>query len=533
MHTIDTDVLVIGGGAAGMRAAIAARQAGLNVALLYKGGGNCTAVAAGGFAAVLPQTGTDSMEKHFENTLANGKGLANEKLVRILVQRGPAALQTILSWGVKFYTHADGTMRPFRSGGHSEPRTYRCLNGNVGQFFRSMSRRMLDIGVVPLRNYTVMNLIRHGGRVCGACGVDSHMMPFVVRAKSVVLATGGFGGAYKCTTNPQGITGEGYEMGYEAGCTLADLEFVQFMPTTFAYPEALVGKIINDTLRGEGAVMRNGSGERFMSVYDPVYGDMAGRDILSLAIALEVAAGRGTAHKGVYLDAKAVAPHIVSESFGGTAGLLRMDIDPSRDMLEVTPSVHFTCGGIVIDEQCGTGVEGLFAVGEVSAGIHGANRLGANALTETLVFGEIAGEAAASYAAEVPTFLSVHDALFESYVKGSAKGVINTQKLCSALEFIRTLFWDAVGVVRSEEPLHEAETLFLDKADDIMQEPAGLFTLQENIQRERLAKMARLGAKVARAARLRRESRGTHYRTDFAKLDGVYNRHFEFKVEPQ
>lgn len=529
MQTVMTDVLVIGGGSAGMRAALSAREAGAEVALAYKSGGNCTSMAAGSFAAVMPGAQDDSLEEYYDNTLKAGRGLGDPHLVRVLVERGGEVLNTLMSWGVKFYTHEDGSLKRFRSGGHSRERVYRCPDGKIGQFFKTLSHRMLDAGVRPLRNCQVLELLLDNGRVCGACGADSEGRPLLIRAKAVILASGGFAGTYKNTSGPKAIAGEGLEMAYEAGGALKGLEFVQFMPTGLAYPPQLAGRPVSDPLRGAGAVLRDASGERFMHKYDPIYGDVAGRDIVSIAIVTEVAQGRGTPHGGAYLDATALEPQKIMESYGGVGRLQQLGIDPCTQMLEVTPAAHFSCGGIAIDAQGFTGVDGLYAAGEVCAGIHGANRLGASALPETLVFGDIAGKSAALFAQKTPGGNGAPSETFSRLVRDSAPDRPLSGSLNEHAARVRALFWDGIGVVRSEESLADAEKDLSGIAEELSRASCALCSFSENLERELLAKTARLGCKAAYAARQRRESRGTHYRSDFPHTSEEFNRHIEFR----
>jgi aspartate oxidase len=531
VRSLETDVLVIGGGSAGMCAALAAREAGASVALAYKIGGNCTSVAAGGFAAVLPGVTDDSVENHYENTIQAGLGLADPRLVEILTRQAGAELQKVISWGVEYYTSDDGSLRRFRSGGHNAARTYRCRGGNVVGFFRTLHKRVQTSGIELLKNCALVRLLFSDGRVRGAWGMDDDGQPLKVTAKAVVLATGGYAGAYSNRSAPSGLTGEGLEMAHEVGGTLMDLEFVQFMPTTIAYPPEFHGSIVNDTLRGEGAAIYNSENERFMLRYDPRYGDCAGRASLTIAIATEVAEGRGSPHGGAFLDATALDEKTIFESFGCARRLIAWGIDPRTTRIEITPAAHFTCGGVAIDEHCSTGVPGLYAVGEASAGVHGANRLGANALSETLVFGDIAGGEAARCAQGIVGALGVADPIQKLWLERSLRdGDEGQSAMLDATEGeIKRLFWDNLGVVRSEAPLRSALARLEGLADALDAAGPEAYTYRENVRRERLRKMARLGAKVASAALEREETRGSHYRIDFKATDDALTRHISFR----
>jgi len=531
VRTVEADVLVIGGGSAGMCSALAARAAGASVVLAYKTGGNCTSVAAGGFAAVLPGVTDDSVESHYENTMQASLGFADPRLVTLLTRRAGSELRKIIAWGVEFYKTEDGALRRFRSGGHNAARTYRCRGGNVVGFYRILRKQVQEAGVGLLRNCALVRLLRRDGCVCGAWGMDDEGRPLKVQAKAVVLASGGFAGAYANCSAPSGLTGEGLEMAYEAGGALMDLEFIQFMPTTIAYPPEFHGRIVNDTLRGEGAAIYNSENERFMLRYDPKFGDFAGRDSLTIAIATEVAEGRGTPHGGAYLDATALDEKTIFESFGCARRLIAWGIDPRTTRIEVTPAAHFTCGGVVIDERCSTGVPGLYAVGEASAGVHGANRLGANALSETLVFGDIAGGEAAKYAQGVHGAAVADDPVQGLWLERSRpEGGDSDRWLLDAAEAeIKRLFWENIGVVRSQKPLQSAQVRLQSLSDALDARAPAAYTYADNVRRERIRKMARLGLKVASAALERTETRGSHCRYDFKGKDEALTRHISFK----
>ncbi|MEG2119892.1 MAG: FAD-binding protein, partial [Pseudoflavonifractor sp.] len=396
---LQADVLVLGGGGAGLCSALAAVEGGASVTLVYKHGGNSTAVAAGGFAVVTEGSESDSAECFISDALRSGAQLASPALLRTLADNASRAIETITGWGVEFYRNPDGSYRRFRSGGHTNPRSLRCATGRGSDAYRVMLDRARAKGVRIVRNTVITELLKDGDRIVGAACLGEDGAPLVILAKSVILATGGMGALYEHTTNTPGLTGEGYFMAHEAGCRLRDMEFVQFMPTTIAYPPQFSGKLVNDTLRGEGAYLLNAAGERFMAGYAPQFMEVAGRDILSIAIATEILAGRGSPHGGVYLDARHIPQAAMLQSFGAAKAMRVAGIDPCRDLIEVVPAAHFSCGGVVIDAECRTGVDGLFAVGEVTGGIHGANRLGATALTENVVFGQIAGSNAAKDAA--------------------------------------------------------------------------------------------------------------------------------------
>lgn len=535
---VRTDVLIVGGGAAGLCAAIAAAEEGRKALVLFKSGGNATTRAAGGFAAVMPgPSADDSVRMHVENTLSDAAGLADPRLVEAFAAGAGPALCRIMDWGVRFYTTQDGALRRFSSGGHSAARTYRCFGGRTGNFQRILLRRARALGVAFLSNCELVSLAGGGGRVLGGFALDAAGERLSIAARAVVLATGGYAALFARHTTAPGMTGEGLEMALEAGAALTDLEFVQFMPTALAWPPEFQGKIINDTLRGEGAVLRDVSGERFMPRYSPRYGDRAGRDVLAMAMARETAHGRGTPHGGVWLDATGIAEKNMRECFNLVDRLRARGIDPAADWMEVTPAAHFTCGGIRIEPDCSTGVEGLFAAGEVTAGLHGANRLGANALSETLIFGDRAGRTAAAYAARVGNDAQDRPApplCFEEPYRPLAHSTPDAasdaeNRLKAWEEGIRDSLWLGAGLLRRRESLETARLRLQAVEAEMLDAPAARFSLRENVRRLRQIRMARLAARTVMAAQQREESRGTHCREDYPERNENWTRHIEWR----
>lgn len=513
---LETDVLVLGGGSAGLCAAMAAREAGARVTLAYKRGGNATAVAAGGYAVVLPDAADDSMDRLMADALRSGTELVDQTLLRRLAERAYPAIERVTEWGVEFYRNEDGSYRRFRSGGHSVPRSLRCASGRGSDSYGVLFRRAGEEGVTMLKNALITQLLRKDGRVRGAAGMDGEGNPLLIAAKTVVLATGGMAALYEHTTTAPGLTGEGYILALEAGCRLRDMEFVQFMPTTLAAPPGLKGKLVNDTLRGEGAAILNSEGERFMERYDPVLKDVAARDILSAAIAKEVAAGRGSPMGGVYVDARHIPERALLQSFGACKALRAAGIDPSRDLIEVVPAAHFSCGGVVIDVDCHTDVPGLYAVGEVAGGIHGANRLGATALTENVVFGQIAGQLAAEEAEKTPAPAGLTwDVPAQCSDCSPDKGT--EDMLTGGEKKIRHILWQYGGILRDAQGLTQGlvELGYLDR--QLSELPTPNFTQQQ--KKRRLTQLVYLASLVLQSALRRTESRGCHTRTDFPDTD--------------
>lgn len=524
---IETQVLVIGGGSAGLSAAVKAKEQGVDVTLLFKKGGNNTVLAAGGHSAVLNIPGNDdTLQKHYTDTIASGQGLSSANLVKIFVEKAPQAIEEIMKWGVLFYRDDRGDLRLFRSGGHSESRSIRCEGGNTYQLYRVMYNKVKSYGIKIISNITVNVLLKYDNQVCGAIGINDKGELVVIKALAVILATGGLGQMYLNTTNSAGITGEGYILGLEAGAVLRDMEFIQFIPTSFVYPECLKGQIVNDTLRGEGAVLLNRNHERFMSKYSPKKMEMDTRDIVARSIYQEIIEERGTLNHAVYLDARHVDKKSLMESLSSAKRLLNIGIDPSKMLIEVAPSSHFCCGGIEVDENCYTGVPGLWSVGEVTGGIHGANRLGANALTENLVFGNIAGVNSGIWAKGFKkTCPHIPSYIIKEYINRSSLINMTSQKsdeidsIHEELDIIESkikqVLWQSAGIIRKQETL-ESGIESLSQIEQHLQQikrSKGIGTILPLCQR--LSKACLLGKIILKMAELRKESRGTHYRSDY------------------
>ncbi len=513
-----TDVLVVGGGSAGLCSAINARMLSNDVTLLYKAGGNCTSIAAGGYAAVFDGNPyNDSVEAHIKDTLECGNNLSNPELVDILAENASEAIAQISGWGVEFYKNPDDTFRMFRSGGHTYPRSLRCKSGRGAESFGVMFSKCGELGVDMQKNFTLWGLLYKEGRCFGGAGIASDGTPTVIYAKSVILASGGFGALYSNTTNPKGVRGECLQMAYDAGATLIDMEFVQFMPTTFAYPISMQGKIINDTLRGEGALLYNSNMERFMANYDPKAMEVATRDILSVAITSEIASGRGSKHGGVYLDARHIEEKAMLESFTYAKEVAKKGVDPQKQMLEVYPASHFTCGGIKIDGKCQTGVDGLFAVGEATGGVHGANRLGSNALTENVVFSRIAAKSASDYAKSKTNDFppNLHERFVDMLSDVSENETEQAeQMIASATKQIGEIMWEKVGIIRNGIDLQNAQNQLEELAHCLKKGQGIKGSALQKVKLESLFLQSTLGANVAKSAYARGQSIGSHFRSD-------------------
>ncbi len=399
------DVLIIGAGGAGLRAAIAAAEKGLSVGIVSKSllGKAHTVMAEGGIAAAVGNVDPDdSWRQHFIDTLKSGKFLNNWRMAENFTKEAPERVIELEQWGALFNRTPQGriSQRPF--GGHTYRRLCHVGDRTGLEMIRTLQEKVLTTDAKVYMETTVTKLFKDGsGRVVGALAYTRESGSFVhFKVKAVIMATGGWGRIYKVTSNSWEGTGDGCVLAYDAGAELVDMEMVQFHPTGMVWPPGVRGILVTEGVRGEGGILRNAKGERYMERYDPEKMELSTRDVVARANYTEVTEGRGSEHGGVYLD----ITHL------GYDGILKKlptmheqflklaDIDIAREPMEVFPTVHYTMGGIKVDsETCATNVSGLFAAGECAGGLHGANRLGGNSLSDLLVFGRRAGLGVAEY----------------------------------------------------------------------------------------------------------------------------------------
>src|SRR6266568_582534 len=379
-ETVETDVLVIGAGGAGLRAAIAAGESGARVLVVCKSllGKAHTVMAEGGVAAAMHNVAyQDSWEVHFADTMKGGKLLNDWRMAELHARESPERVLELERWGALFDRTWQGRIhqRPF--GAHTE-------------------------GVDVQMEVTVFKLLRSEGRIAGALAyrrADGSLILY--RCAALLLATGGAGKMYRVTSNSWESTGDGSALAYDAGAQLRAMEMVQFHPTGMVWPAGVRGILVTEGVRGEGGVLRNKEGERFMERYDRERMELSSRDVVARAINSEVLAGRGTPHGGAYLDITHRKPDYIKTKLPSMYEqfLKLANVDITKQPMEVAPTVHYFMGGVRVEADTGaTGVPGLFAAGEVASGLHGANRLGGNSLSDLLVFGKRAGEAAAAAA---------------------------------------------------------------------------------------------------------------------------------------
>jgi succinate dehydrogenase / fumarate reductase flavoprotein subunit len=399
------DVLIIGAGGAGLRAAVSATQRGLSVGIVTKSllGKAHTVMAEGGMAAALGNVDSDdSWRQHFIDTMRSGKFINNWRMAEIHAKESPDRVYELEQWGALFNRTPEGkiSQRPF--GGHTHRRLAHVGDRTGLELIRTMQEKTLATDAKVYMETTVTKLFKKDGRVVGALAYTRESGKFVhFKAKAVVMATGGWGRIFKVTSNSWEGTGDGVIHSYDAGAELVDMEMMQFHPTGMVWPPGVRGLLVTEGVRGEGGLLRNSEGKRYMENYDPKKMELSTRDVVARANYTEVQEGRGSEHGGVYLDITHLGYEGIMkklptmyEQFKNLA-----DIDISREPMEVFPTVHYTMGGVKVDpETCESSVPGLFAAGEVAGGLHGANRLGGNSLSDLLVFGRRAGDGASDYA---------------------------------------------------------------------------------------------------------------------------------------
>ncbi|MDQ7014597.1 MAG: L-aspartate oxidase [Planctomycetota bacterium] len=499
---IFTDVLVVGAGVAGLRAAIAAAETGAEVIVLSKSdlSQTNTAWAQGGIAAVMDPA--DSFEAHVGDTLTAGAGLCDEPVVRRVIESGPARMQECLAWGMELDREAGGTLDAGQEGGHSARRIYHAGGDATGiELSRCLAGRAKALTNVRLfEKCFLLDFVtasdEPGSRVIGAITHHPRFGLQMIWARSTILASGGAGVVYRETSNPHVATGDGLAAAYRAGAQLADMAFTQFHPTVLYLPGA-ARSLISEAVRGEGAQLLDVSGRRFMPEVHEL-AELAPRDVVSRAIVAQLARQGG---QHVLLDCRSIEGF--AARFPGIAELLKnFDLDPSKDLIPVHPAAHYTVGGARVDATCRTSVRGLFAVGEAScSGLHGANRLASNSLLEGLVLGEVAGREAGANG-ELPG----KPAKVVSDIRPSVHGELDLSDVRSSL---RSAMWRNVGIERTGAKLRDSVEMFdfwgrytLDK---IFDEPEGWETQN----------MLLVGALMARSALWREETRGCHARDDF------------------
>ncbi|HKB11196.1 MAG TPA: fumarate reductase/succinate dehydrogenase flavoprotein subunit [Vicinamibacterales bacterium] len=556
-QTHEHDVLVIGAGGAGLRAAIEASAGGVSVGLVCKSllGKAHTVMAEGGIAAALANVDDrDSWQVHFADTMRGGQYVNNWRMAELHAKEAPDRVRELEAWGAMFDRTQDGRILQRNFGGHRYPRLAHVGDRTGLEMIRTLQDHGIHQGIDVHMECTIVRLLKDGGRVVGAFGYERERGRFkVFRAKAIVLATGGIGRAYKITSNSWEYTGDGHTLAYDAGAELMDMEFVQFHPTGMIWPPSVRGILVTEGVRGEGGVLKNAEGRRFM--FDDIpenyraqtadneeegwrytQGDKSARrppelltrDHVSRCIVREIKEGRGSPHGGVYLDISWIKERLPNAAEHIRKKLPSMyhqfkqlaDIDITREPMEVGPTTHYVMGGVRVDAETQMStVPGLFAAGECAAGINGANRLGGNSLSDLLVFGKRAGEFAAAFARQAAAGTiderdvdrASADALAPFDRGAGGEGPYQVQYA------LQDLMQNMVGIVRNEADMHKALDClerFAERAGRVgvgghrEYNPGWHAALD-------LHNLLTVSEAVTRCAVERRESRGGHFREDY------------------
>jgi succinate dehydrogenase/fumarate reductase flavoprotein subunit len=530
MH-IETDVLIIGSGAAGMYAAITAARAGARVTLVDRsliGRGGATVMAQMTVAAALGSETPDHWSHHYDDTLAAGRGLCEPRLAQVLCEEGPACIREMDSWGIG-WARKDGHIAQALAPGHDRPRCVYVDFLNTGPAVSKTLRGVITRsgGIRKTGDLLILDLVCTDGEVAGATALHvASGAAVTIAAKATILATGGLTRLYRRNSASANMGGDGYALAMRTGASLVDMEFVQFFPIGHLAPRLIgMDPIMWDPFRYKlGGRLINSEGEELTARYgvseDGRY--VTTRDVATYAIVKEVEAGRGSPHGGAFLSFQHCEERALRAAFGPVIDrLLRNNIDLTRMPIEVAPIAHYHMGGIVVDERMRTEVPGLFAAGEAVGGANGANRLSGNAITEAVVFGRRAGASAAEHALRAHTHAfdmrAARCSLDLAAVDGSGAGTINTAAMLSRLQGIMA---DNVGPLRTAAKLDQA----LAAIDEMMREigqrpvgPGGAFDLRR-VEWFDLRNMLLVARTVAMAARERTESRGAHQREDFPDM---------------
>ncbi|MDH6279840.1 fumarate reductase/succinate dehydrogenase flavoprotein subunit [Prescottella agglutinans] len=569
------DVVVIGAGGAGLRAVIEARERGLSVAVVCKSlfGKAHTVMAEGGCAAAMGNVNSkDNWQVHFRDTMRGGKFLNNWRMAELHAREAPDRVWELETYGALFDRTADGRISQRNFGGHTYPRLAHVGDRTGLELIRTMQQKIVSLQqedfaetgdyearVKVFAECTITDLLKDGDRIAGAFGYWRESGRFVLfEAPAVVMATGGIGKSFKVTSNSWEYTGDGHALALRAGANLINMEFVQFHPTGMVWPPSVKGILVTEGVRGDGGVLKNSDGDRFMFSYIPAVfkgqyaeteeeadrwfddpdnnrrtPDLLPRDEVARAINSEVKAGRSTPHGGVYLDiaSRMPADEIVRRLPSMHHQFKELaDVDITKEQMEVGPTCHYVMGGIEVDPDTGSStVPGLFAAGECSGGMHGSNRLGGNSLSDLLVFGRRAGLGAADYVQSLATRPAIADAdvavaarvsvaPFDPPASGAGE---NPYTLHTELQQTMN---DLVGIIRNEKEIERA----IAKLDEVKLRLPGV-TVEGHRQFNPgwhlaldLRNMVLVSECVARAALMRTESRGGHTRDDYPSMDAQW-----------
>jgi succinate dehydrogenase / fumarate reductase flavoprotein subunit len=562
--TYSYDVLIVGAGGAGLRAAIEAANAGVTVGLICKSllGKAHTVMAEGGMAAAMGHNDDrDNWQVHFADTMRGGQYVNNWRMAEIHAREAPDRVRELEAWGAVFDRTPDGRINQRNFGGHRYPRLAHVGDRTGLELIRTLQDHTTYLGVTIHMEHTVIDLLLDGGRAAGVLAYDRERGRFhVFSARAVVLATGGVGRAYKITSNSWEGTGDGHALAYRAGAELIDMEFIQFHPTGMVWPPSVKGILVTEGVRGEGGILKNSEGRRFMfddipdnykpqTASDPEEGwrytqgdksarrppELLTRDHVARCINREVKAGRGSEHGGVYLDIAWIKEKISDSETHIRRKLPSMyhqfrelaDLDITKEPMEVGPTTHYIMGGVRVDADSQmSSIPGLFAAGECASGINGANRLGGNSLSDLIVFGKRAGEYAARFVRENGA-TRVNEQSVEAAIKASLapfeRGEQGENPYKLQMQLQQTM-QDGVGIVREESEMQGAlieierfkQTLPRVGVTGHREYHSGWHTAID------LQNLLPVSEAIARSAIERRESRGGHFREDYPDKSSVF-----------
>ena len=528
-ETHEHDVLIIGAGGAGLRASIEALNQGASVGVVCKSllGKAHTVMAEGGVAAAMANVdAADGWKPHFRDTMRGGKFMNNWRMAQLHAQEAPDRVLELEKWGALFDRTPDGRILQRAFGGHTYKRLAHVGDRTGLEMIRTLQDRGVQQGVDVYMECTVTKLLKDGDRVVGAFAYWRETGRFVVfKAKAIVICTGGIGKAWRVTSNSWEYTGDGQSLAFEAGAELKDMEFVQFHPTGMVWPPGVQGILVTEAVRGEGGILRNKQGERFMEKYDPKRMELSTRDVVARSIYTEVREGRGSEHGGAYLDISHKPADYVKKKLPSMYHQFKelADVDITKGPMEVGPTCHYVMGGINVEAETGAAtVKGLYAAGEAAAGLHGGNRLGGNSLSDLLVFGRRAGMAAAQYANSAGAASIGNDQIeaaaremLEPFERTSGESPYDVHR--DLQESMQNL----VGIFRNHEDMTKGLDnieQFKERAKKVRVDGSRMFNPGWHLARD-LTNMLIVSEAVALSARERKESRGAHARVDFEKLD--------------
>jgi succinate dehydrogenase / fumarate reductase flavoprotein subunit len=534
------DVLIIGAGGAGLRAAIEALAQGASVGVVCKSllGKAHTVMAEGGIAAAMANVDpADNWKVHFRDTMRGGKLLNNWRMAQLHALEAPDRVRELEQWGALFDRTENGAILQRAFGGHTFKRLCHVGDRTGLELIRTLQDRGVQQGVDCYMECTVTRLLVENGRFAGAFAYWRENGRFIVfKAKAVVIATGGIGKAWTVTSNSWEYTGDGMALAYEAGAELMDMEFVQFHPTGMVWPPGVQGILVTEAVRGEGGILRNKLGERFMEKYDPKRMELSTRDVVARSIYAEVREGRGTEHGGAYLDISHKPAEYVKKKLPSMYHQFKelADVDITKEPMEVGPTCHYMMGGIRVEAETGqSSMPGIFAAGEAAAGLHGANRLGGNSLSDLLVFGRRAGMAAAAHAKQT-AYSSLDNAQMQDAERELLAPFSHTGESPYAVHRdLQTVMQSLVGIYRNAEDLERALNelqMLKSRAAAASVEGSRMFNPGWHLVDE-LKSMLIVAEAVTKSAMARTESRGAHSRIDYPDLDKSWGQKHNIIVE--